>query len=128
MSIRLGLSLLFPCGEQASHSKPRFLLCSPFETPARLSIASQDAVRAYLFQRDYFPFHISKTAVRSNNTIPNWCLGKCSISLEKKKIERKTAETIRKKNEKNLVLYPQISAPELLIPLDKHSYFCLKHN
>lgn len=61
MNAFAGLSQLF------SHSKLGSSPCPtpqpshhPFETAARLSITSQDAVRAYLVHRDYSPppFHI----------------------------------------------------------------------
>lgn len=53
--------------------------------PLRLSMLSEPTS----FREIIFPFHIWKCAARSNNTISNWCWGKCSTSSEKKKKQTK---------------------------------------
>lgn len=70
--------------------------------PLRLSVLSEPTS----FRKIISPFYIWKCTARSNNTISNWCWGKCSISLEKKQQQiKKTKQimfSIRKCQHQNL--------------------------
>lgn len=104
--------MVYPCRFSAASRLPPLNQSSYYVLPLKqqpgfplhLSVLSEPTSLREII----FPFHIWKCAARSNNTISNWCWGKCSTSLERKKQQQQIKKTqimssIRKCQRQNLL-------------------------